>query len=91
MKVQVAYALPDHQEVLTLDVAQECTLEQALRASGLLERFPDIDLTQQKAGICGHVRPLNTVLQPGDRVEVYRPRAADPKLLRRERARRKSS
>ncbi len=89
MKVTVAYALPEQQCVIELEVPQPCTLEQALQASGLPERFPDIDLNRQKTGIWGQIRPLNTVLHAGDRVEIYRPRQADPKQLRRARARKK--
>ncbi len=90
MRIKVAYALPERQCLLELHVPDACTLEQALRASGLLERFPEIDLTTQKTGISGRVRPLTTLLQPGDRVEVYRARQADPKILRRQRARHQS-
>ena len=84
----VAYALPDRQTLLTLEVEPGCTLEAALRRSGLLERHPEIDLARQAVGVCGRVRALSTVLKAGDRVEVYRPRLADPKALRRSRAER---
>ncbi len=84
----VAYALPERQTLLTLEVEVGCTLEAALRRSGLLERHPEIDLARQAVGICGRVRALSTVLKAGDRVEVYRPRLADPKALRRSRAER---
>ncbi|MBU6505768.1 MAG: RnfH family protein [Betaproteobacteria bacterium] len=88
MQVTVAYALPERQTLLTLEVEVGCTLEAALRRSGLLERHPEIDLARQAVGICGRVRALSTVLKAGDRVEVYRPRLADPKALRRSRAER---
>ncbi|MDE1982781.1 MAG: RnfH family protein [Betaproteobacteria bacterium] len=86
MQVTVAYALPDRQTLLTLEVEPGCTLETALRCSGLLERHPEIDLGRQAVGISGRVRAMTTVLKAGDRVEVYRPRLADPKALRRSRA-----
>ena len=86
MQVIVAYALPERQTLIPLDVEPGCTLEAALRRSGLLERHPDIDLGRQAVGVSGRVRPLSTVLKVGDRVEVYRPRSADPKALRRSRA-----
>lgn len=88
MQVTVAYALPDRQTLLTLEVEPGCTLETALRRSGLLERHPEIDLGRQAVGISGRVRAMTTVLKAGDRVEVYRPRLADPKALRRSRAER---
>ena len=86
MRVTVAYALPERQTLIPLEVEEGCTLEAALRRSGLLERHPEIDLARQAVGISGRVRPLSTVLKAGDRAEVYRPRAADPKALRRSRA-----
>ena len=88
MQVTVAYALPDRQTLLTLEVEAGCTLEAALRVSGLLERHPEIDLARQAVGVSGRVRTLSTLLKEGDRVEVYRPRLADPKALRRNRAER---
>lgn len=85
MQVTVAYALPERQTLMTLEVAPGCTLEAALRQSGLLARHPEIDLANQAVGVSGRVRPLSTMLQEGDRVEVYRPRTADPKAMRRSR------
>ncbi len=84
-EVKVVYALPDHQIVLRLQVAAGTTLEQAIRASGLLARCPEIDLTVQKAGIFGQLKPLHTPLYPNDRVEIYRPLLIDPKAARHQR------
>jgi putative ubiquitin-RnfH superfamily antitoxin RatB of RatAB toxin-antitoxin module len=85
MQVRVAYALPDRQTVLTLEVPEGTTLEAALRGSGILERYPEVDLSRQPAGVNGRVRPLTTVLKAGDRAEIYRARVADPKAVRRSR------
>ncbi len=85
MKVSVAYALPERQTLLTLEVAEGTTLEAAIRRCGILRLYPEVDLTRQQVGILGRVRPLNTVLKAGDRVEIYRPRRADPKAVRRSR------
>ena len=76
-------------------VAEECrvavpvgaTLVDALRASGVLERHPQIDLARQAVGIWGRIRALDTPLKDGDRVEIYRPLQVDPKEARRRRQR----
>jgi putative ubiquitin-RnfH superfamily antitoxin RatB of RatAB toxin-antitoxin module len=60
-------------------------VEEALRRSGVLERCPEIDLQRSRVGIFGRFCTLDQVLEDGDRVEIYRPLAADPKDLRRAR------
>jgi putative ubiquitin-RnfH superfamily antitoxin RatB of RatAB toxin-antitoxin module len=86
LTVEVAYALPERQVILELSVVPGTTLEQAIRASGILEQFPEIDLTCNKVGVFGKPGRLDTVLHSGDRVEIYRPLIADPKEVRRQRA-----
>mgnify|MGYP000396840234 CR=1 FL=1 len=84
--VEVAYALPDDQQIFTLEVADGTTLEEAVRRSGVLERYPEIDLATNKVGIFGKLNKLDYVLRAGDRVEIYRPLIADPKEVRKQRA-----
>lgn len=86
MKVEVAYARPDVQVILEVDVAEGATVEEAIRLSGILERFPEIDLSTQKVGVFAKVAPLSQALREWDRVEIYRPLIADPKAARRQRA-----
>lgn len=86
MMVEVAYALPEQQVILPVLVALDATVEMAIQASGVLEQFPDIDLTAQKVGIFSRLVPLTQPLQPRDRIEIYRPLKADPKTARRARA-----
>lgn len=86
MAVEVAYARPDKQVILRISVLKNATLEAAIRASGILEEFPEIDLSQNKVGIFGKLAKPNSALRPGDRIEIYRPLVADPKQARRERA-----
>ncbi|WP_298219748.1 RnfH family protein [Halothiobacillus sp.] len=86
MWVEVAYAKPDQQVILKVNVPDDATAQTAIDASGILERFPDIDLEKQKIGIFSRLVALNQRLQPRDRVEIYRPLLADPKAARRERA-----
>ena len=84
--VEVVYALPDKQVVLALVVEPDATLEQVIRASGILEQFPEINMAQNKVGVFGKLGKLTDTLHPGDRVEIYRPLIADPKVVRKQRA-----
>lgn len=83
--VEVAYARPDQQLILELDVPQGTTVEQAVRESGIIDTFPEIDLEKNKLGIFGKLGKKDAVLKSGDRVEIYRPLIADPKEVRRQR------
>lgn len=89
--VEVVYALPEEQVLISLDVEQGTTAEQAVKLSGVLEKFPDIDLTKNKLGIFGKATKADQVLRDKDRVEIYRPLIADPKESRRKRAEKKES
>ena len=89
IKVYVAYALPDVQTVLELEVNPGTTIEQAISQSGVLSEFPDIDLEKNKTGIYGKVEKLGKELQMNDRVEIYRAITCDPKEVRRQRAKKK--
>jgi putative ubiquitin-RnfH superfamily antitoxin RatB of RatAB toxin-antitoxin module len=84
--VEVAYALPHKQVILALAVEPDATLEQVIRASGILEQFPEINLADNKVGVFGRLGKLTDTLYPGDRVEIYRPLIADPKAVRKQRA-----
>ncbi len=89
--IEVTYALPEEQVLISLDVEQGTTVEQAVKLSGVLEKFPDIDLTKNKVGIFGKATKVDEVLRDKDRVEIYRPLIADPKESRRKRAEKKES
>lgn len=84
--VEVAYATPREQWVVTVTCGPETTIRQAIERSGLLERYPEIDLARNKVGIYGKLAKLDASLRPRDRVEIYRPLIADPKEIRRQRA-----
>lgn len=84
--VEVAYALPDNQLIIPLQVAPETSAEQAIAASGILQKFPEIDLSVNKIGLFGKLSRLETPLRHLDRVEIYRPLIADPKEIRKQRA-----
>jgi len=84
--VEVAYAKPEQQEIVALKMPEGTTAGQAILASGLLNRFPEIDGADLKVGIFGSVCKLDRPLRQGDRVEIYRPLIHDPKEARRQRA-----
>ena len=84
--VEVAYALPERQSLLTVSVSKSATVQQIIEQSGILQQFADIDLTQQKVGIWSRPVKLTDTVKAGDRIEIYRPLIADPKDLRRRRA-----
>ncbi|BFG73243.1 RnfH family protein [Paraburkholderia terrae] len=85
LTIEVCYALPGEQTLIELQLPQGTTLGQAIDASGILTRHPAIDLTKQKTGVFGKLKPLDTVLADHDRVEIYRPLIVDPKLARQRR------
>jgi len=84
--VEVAYALPEKQYLQRVTLEEGATVEEAIRASGLLALRSDIDLAKNKVGIYSRPVKLADNVKDGDRVEIYRPLIADPKELRRQRA-----
>lgn len=85
--IVVAYApSADEQRLVWLRVPRGTTVEEAIRASGLLAAFPEIDLARQSVGIYGERVPLTRRVAEGERVEIYRSLIADPKEARRRRA-----
>ncbi|MEQ1440538.1 RnfH family protein [Fontimonas sp. SYSU GA230001] len=86
IQVEVCYARPDEQVILKLDVNEGATLREAIERSGILQRFPEIDLTRNRIGRWSHLAAFDDVVRPGDRIEIYRPLIADPKEMRRQRA-----
>lgn len=86
IRVEVAYARPERQEIVELFIEEGCSLREAILRSGILERFPEIDLEQNATGIFGQLVSGSQVLRDGDRVEIYRPLTADPRIARRVRS-----
>jgi len=83
IKVEVLYALAHEQTLLVVEVPQGTTLADAVKSSGILEKYPEIDLSNNKVGIFGKLSKLDIVLRAKDRVEIYRPLIADPKEVRK--------
>ncbi len=90
LHVQVCYALPNQTRLVDIDLAEGSTLEQAIRASGVLVQYPEIDLASVSVGVFGKLRRMSDLARAGDRIEIYRPLIADPKESRRRRAQHKA-
>jgi putative ubiquitin-RnfH superfamily antitoxin RatB of RatAB toxin-antitoxin module len=85
MNVGVCYAEADRQLWMRLEVPDNSTIEEAIKLSGVLKLYPEINLASQKVGIFGKIAPLNTAVKDGDRVEIYRQITADPQTVQRRR------
>jgi putative ubiquitin-RnfH superfamily antitoxin RatB of RatAB toxin-antitoxin module len=86
IQIEVIYALPEKQETVPLSLPPGTSLQQAIEASGLAGKYPEIDMDKGKFGIYSKLAKLDTVLRDRDRVEIYRPLIADPKEVRKQRA-----
>lgn len=83
INIEVAYATPERQVVIPLDVPTGSTVEGAIATSGILREFREINLNTQKVGIFGQVCTLDKTLTDGDRIEIYRPLMQNPMDARR--------
>lgn len=86
INVEVVYALRDRQKVVHVQLPEGARVADAIRSSGLLTEFPEIDLDKNKLGIWNKLAKADAPLRDHDRVEIYRPLIADPKEVRRQRA-----
>ena len=86
IRVEVIYALPQKQEIFATNLPDGSTVRQAVEASGVLQKYPEIDLAKNKLGIFAKLAKPDAVLRDRDRVEIYRPLIADPKEVRKQRA-----
>ncbi|MEO9275433.1 RnfH family protein [Marinomonas sp. 5E14-1] len=88
MRVEVAYAEPDKQKIVALEVEEGCTVRDAVRRSNITTFFPNIDVETIKVGIFGKAvrNASDQALKEGERVELYRELKVDPKQARANRA-----
>ena len=86
IQIEVAYATPDRQSLLSLPVPEGSTVAEAIEQSAIRDEFPELKMEIKAVGIFGRKVPLDHVLKAGDRIEIYRPLIADPKEMRRQRA-----
>ncbi len=84
--IEVAYALPEKQTIIAIEVAEGTTVAEAIQLSNIIAEFPDIDLETAKTGVFGKMAKADKVLRDKDRVEIYRKLIADPKESRRQQA-----
>ena len=84
--VEIAYALPEEQVIISIKVPTIFNVQQAIEKSGIQKKFPCIDLSKNKVGIFGKKTTLDQPLNDRDRIEIYRPLILDPKEMRRKRA-----
>ncbi len=84
--IEVAYAAARGQTVLQLEVKSGTTIGEAIKQSGILQQYPEIDLALNKVGIFGKLARTDTLLRDRDRLEIYRALITDPKEARRRRA-----
>ncbi len=93
IRIEVAYALPDEQKIISLNVHPETTVHEAIVQSKIHELFPQINLDTDPVGIFGKAvkTPKVTTLREGDRIEIYRPLLADPKEIRARKAAEKAA
>ncbi len=89
IRVEVVYALHDEQALIALEMEEGASVREAIERSGILQRFPGIELARGRVGIFGRQVEFDALLHDGDRVEIYRPLVADPKEIRRARAARR--
>jgi putative ubiquitin-RnfH superfamily antitoxin RatB of RatAB toxin-antitoxin module len=86
IQVEVVLAMPGRQALVSLELAADSTVADAIAKSGLPESFEEFELNLATVGIFGRKVSPEQVLRDGDRVELYRPLIADPKEVRRQRA-----
>jgi len=87
LRVEIVYATPEQQTLLSIDVAPGTTVGEAIAASAITTRHPEIELATLDVGIFSQRCGLDTLVEDGDRVELYRPLLIDPMERRRRRAR----
>lgn len=88
LKIEVVYALRDEQVLTALEVEEGVSVREVIERSGILRRYPEIELVPGRVGIFGKGVDLDSRLRDGDRVEIYRLLVADPKDARRRRVKR---
>lgn len=89
ISVEVAYATPEAQRIISVQVKDGVKIEEVIQMSGILDAFNEIDLQKNKVGVFSKSKELTDVVKEGDRIEIYRPLTIDPKEARKKRVRKK--
>jgi len=83
MRIEIVFALPGRQVLRCVDLPEGSTVRDAIERSGLAGEFPGYDVDNLQAGVWGRPAGRSLSLHDGDRVELYRPLAMDPREARR--------
>jgi uncharacterized protein len=83
MHIEVVFALPERQELVAVELEEGATVADAIERSSIAALFPEHDIGRLPVGIWGRMVERDHVLEDGDRVEIYRPLAIDPREQRR--------
>lgn len=93
IEVEVAWATPELQRIVSLQVPRGTTALEAVEQSGITDEFPEINLETADLGIFSRKldgkrapAPGDYVLKPRDRIEIYRPLRITPMEARKLRA-----
>jgi putative ubiquitin-RnfH superfamily antitoxin RatB of RatAB toxin-antitoxin module len=86
IQIEVAYAAPERQVLLSLSVPAGTTVAEGIEQSAIQDEFPELKIDLKAVGIFSRKVPIDQVLREGDRIEIYRPLIVDPKEARRQRA-----
>ena len=90
-QVEVVYADHQQQKTIQISVPSDSCIATAIKLSGILSDFPNIDLSKNKVGIFGKLSNLNAQIKSGDRIEIYQPLLIDPKKNRINRAKKQKT
>ena len=85
INLEVVYPLSEKQEIITIKMPAGTSARQAIEASGILQKHPEIDLGKNKLGVFAKLVKPDAPLRDRDRVEIYRPLIANPKEVRKQR------
>ena len=85
-RCQVSFALPDHQWSWQVEIAEQGTVNDALRRAREQAAGVDVPWETADVGIFGELCDRAAQPRDGDRIEIYRPLRSDPKVSRRARA-----
>ena len=84
INIEVVFALPDRQELVSLSINHACTVREAILKSGIADEFPDQDIISCSVGIWGRAAQEDQLLRDGDRIEIYRSLLIEPRSARRQ-------
>lgn len=86
ISVEVVYGTPTSQKIIEIKVDEGTSIESAIKDSGIMSIYPEIDLAINAVGIWNRAAKLTDTVIDLDRIEIYRPLLADPKEVRKRRA-----